>query len=156
MRMQPIEANEITARIARSTGPELLAYVIWMCADSAHMVTSLAAVIVVAAIVIVLGMILNYLQRKCQIESAAELAMAQQVTFRAMLEMSASKPDAAAGFRLLILADALHMAVERNGAQPVDQTHRHLYACNSSESAQSVGNAGLSNSPGSCPAVPPV
>lgn len=113
MGTQPNTANEFVNRIIRSARPELLAYVIWMCAGSPQMGMMMTAVIMVMA---GLGMILNYLQKKRQIESATKLSMAQQATYRSMLEMSVLKPGAAAGLRLLILADALHVAVERNGA----------------------------------------
>jgi hypothetical protein len=68
MQMQPITANEAMARIARSTGPEVLAYAIWMCTESRHMGMMLVAVIVVAAVVVSVGM-------RRRIEAAAELAI---------------------------------------------------------------------------------
>ena len=47
--------------------------------------------------------------------------------YRVLVEKSAGEPGSAADYRDLILADALHLAVEQNSVRPADRTHGQLY-----------------------------
>lgn len=69
-----------------------------------------------------LGLVLDYRQKKLEIESAAGLEKNRQDMYRAVLEKSAGDPGRAADYRQLILSDALHLRVERTGVQPVGQS----------------------------------
>jgi len=93
---------------------------------SAAMWVVMTALIAVPAAVASLALILGYRQKKLEIESAVELQKARQEMYRVLLEKSAGEPNSAANYQKLINADALHLSVERNGAQLADQTHRHL------------------------------
>jgi len=44
-----------------------------------------------------------------------------------VLEKSAGEPGSAAAYRELIIADALHQAMEQNRMRPADRTHRWPY-----------------------------
>jgi len=87
----------------------------------------MAVLAAVTAGVASLGLILNYWQKKLEIESAAELEKNRQEMYRSVLEKSAGEPASAGSYRELIIADALHLAVERNGVRPTDRTHGQLY-----------------------------
>jgi hypothetical protein len=106
---------------------EVLARITAARAVSAAMWAVLAVLIAVPAAVASLGLILDYRQKKLETESTAELQKARQEMYRVVLEKSAGEPGSAASYREIIIADALHLAVERNGAQPADQTHQRLY-----------------------------
>lgn len=80
-----------------------------------------------------LGLILDYRLGRLEIatrageaRSQAELRKARLETYRVLVEKSADRPENAASYRDLILADALHQAVE-NGVLPADETHGQLY-----------------------------
>ena len=81
-----------------------------------------------------LGLILDYRLARLEIatradgaRSQAELEKTRLETYKGLVERSAAQPKSAASYRDLILADALHRAVE-NGLLPADQTHGQLYA----------------------------
>ena len=92
--------------------------------------------IAVPAAVASLALILGYRQKKVEIESAADLEKTRQGMYRVLLEKSAGEPASSANYRELIDADALHLSVERSGAQLTDQTHRHLCGPRSQGSAE--------------------
>lgn len=80
-----------------------------------------------------LGLILDYQLGRLEITARADGARSQMdlektrlETYRVLIEKSAGQPEDAASYRDLILADALHQAVE-NGLLPADQTHGRLY-----------------------------
>jgi hypothetical protein len=79
----------------------------------------MAILITVATVVACLGLILDHLQRRFEIG----LEKSRQDMYRAVLEKSTGEPGSMAGYRELILSDALHLAVERNGARAVGQAH---------------------------------
>lgn len=101
----------------------------------------MAVLIAMTAAVATLGLILDYRQRKLELESAAELEKARQEMYRVVLEKSACEPGSAQSYRELIIADALHLSVERNGAQPADRTHGHLYGRGVPGSGPPAGSA---------------
>ena len=106
---------------------EALARVAAARAVPAVMWAVMAGLMAMTAAVAALALLLDFRQKKLEIESAAELEKARQEMYRAVLEKSAAEPGIAASYRELRIADALYLAVERNGIQPADQTHRHLY-----------------------------
>jgi hypothetical protein len=132
--MQPMTAGKLAAGMAGTTGVgsmgvliEALARITTSRPAPACMWVVMAVLITVTAAVAGLGLILDYRQKKLEIETAAGLEKNRQDMYRAILEKSAGDPARAANYRQLMLSDALHLAVERNGAQPADQTHEHLY-----------------------------
>lgn len=99
---------------------------------SAHAVPAgiwlaLAALAAAAALTGSLGLILEYRLRKLEAQSATELKKARLDMHRTVLEKAAGEPGSAQSYRELILADALYLSVEQNGAQLTDKTHEHLY-----------------------------
>lgn len=106
---------------------------------SAHAVpggvwAALATLGVATALAGPLGLILEYRLRKLDLEergkeaqSAADLQNARLEMHRIVLEKAAGEPGSAQSYRELILADALHLSVEQNGARLADRTHMHLY-----------------------------
>jgi hypothetical protein len=132
--MKPMMAGKLAAGIAGMTGAGSMSVFAGASArfTAAHAVpvaiwAVTAGLITVTGAVAALALILAFRQRKLEIESAAELEKARQEMYRTVLEKSAAEPGAAASYRELIIADALHLAVEQNGVHPADQTHRHLY-----------------------------
>lgn len=117
---------------------EALARVIAARAVPAGMWAVMGALIAAGAAVASLGLILDYRQKKLETESRAELQKARQEMYRVVLEKSADEPASVASYRELIIADALHLAVERNGAQPADQTHGRLYGHGSLEAGSAA------------------
>lgn len=115
----------LTESLVRITAAHAVPWSMWVI---------LAVLIGITAGIASLGLILDYRQKELEIKSAAELTKARQEMYRTVLEKSAGEPTSAASYRDLILADALHLAVERNGAQPADKTHRHLYSQGSPQS----------------------
>jgi hypothetical protein len=101
----------------------------------AGMWVALAALMAVTAVVVAgLGLVLDYLRGKLEIdaqareaESLAELRRARLEMYRTIVEKSAGEAESAERYRLLILADALHLSVEQNGVRPADRTHGQLY-----------------------------
>ena len=74
-----------------------------------------------------LGMVLGYRIRRFELESAQKLQMARLDMHRTVLEKAAGEPASAESYRELIIADALHLSVEQNGAHLADKTHQRLY-----------------------------
>jgi hypothetical protein len=90
-----------------------------------------------------LGLILDYRRGQLEIAARAEDARAQAEQKKTRLEMyqtlmekATGEPDSAASYRDLILADALHLAVEQNGTRPADRTHGRLYGTQTGEAAR--------------------
>lgn len=89
-----------------------------------------AATVMVGA----LGLILDHL-RTCQeiaLQTMEARSRAARQGFRlamyqALIQKSAEQPASAAWYRELIIADALHLAVEQGGVQPNDRTHGQLF-----------------------------
>jgi hypothetical protein len=133
--------GKIAAGIAGTTGTSSLgisAFAVFRM-TSAHVVSSgvwVALVALGAATVVVssLGLVLEYLLKKLEVEVRnkeaerdQELKRARQEMYRTVLEKSAGEPSSAGNYRALIIADALHLAVEQNEVRPSDRTHGHLY-----------------------------
>jgi hypothetical protein len=132
--MKPMTVGKLAAGIAGTASAgsmgvlaEALARLAAARAAPAAMWAVMAGLMGVTAAVAALALLLDFRQKKLEIQSVAELEKARQETYRAVLEKSAAEPGNAANYRELIIADALHLAVERNGVRPADQTHRHLY-----------------------------
>ena len=94
----------------------------------------LAALSAATVLVAGLSLVLNYRRDRLEIAARAEDARAQAERKRSRLEMyqtlvekAAGELASAASYRDLILADALHLAVEQNGTRPADRTHGRLY-----------------------------
>jgi hypothetical protein len=62
-----------------------------------------------------------------QAQTAAELQKIRLEIHRAVVEKAAGEPASARSYRELIIADALHLAVEQNGAQLSGPAHTWLY-----------------------------
>jgi len=130
--MKPMTGGELAARIAGTTGAGGMGVLAGaqiritavQAVPAAMWVVAMAALIAVPAAVAALGLVLDYWQMKLEMGSVAELEKARQDMYRTVLEKTAAKP---ARCRELIIADALHLAVERNGAQPSGQTYGHRY-----------------------------
>jgi hypothetical protein len=89
-----------------------------------------AATVMVAG----LGLVLDHCRATLEIaardreaRSHAELQGVRLTMYRVLVEKSAGEPGSAADYRDLILADALHLAVEQNSVRPADRTHGQLY-----------------------------
>ena len=100
----------------------------------AGMWITLTVLIGVTGTVTVLALVLEYKRKKLEIQSrdreaaaAANLKKRRLDGYLTVLEKSACEPGSAAAYRELIIADALHQAVEQNGTRPADRTHQHLY-----------------------------
>jgi hypothetical protein len=85
-----------------------------------------------------LGLVLDYERAKLEItaragvvRSRADLEAARLAVYRGLVEKSAEAAGTAASYRDLVLADALHLAVEQNGVRPADRTHGRLYQARS-------------------------
>jgi hypothetical protein len=109
----------------------------------------LAAVSAATVLVAGLSLILDYRRDRLEIAARAEEAQAQGEQKKARLEMyqtlvekAAGEPTSAASYRDLILADALHLAVEQNGTPPADRTHGRLYGTQAGEAAGSTEISG--------------
>src|SRR6185437_12199938 len=96
---------------------------------------ALVALVAATGLVGSLGLILEYRLKKLDVEvqskeaqSAAALRMARLEIHRTVLEKAAGEPGSADSYRKIILANALYLSVEQNGAQPGDKTHEHLYS----------------------------
>lgn len=95
---------------------------------------TLATLTAGSVLITVVALILDY--RRARLEIAASTTESRA---RAMLEMrrlemyqdlvtkAAGEPASAARYRELIIADALHLAVEGGEVHPADRTHGHLY-----------------------------
>jgi len=137
----PLTTRKIAAGIAGVTGTGSLGVTAaaLVRTANAHAVPGGIWVLLVAlsaATVIVagLGLVLDYRRDRLEIairdqeaRSRAELQDARLAMYQTLIEKSAGEPGSAANYRDLILADALHLAVEQNGVQPTDRTHGQLY-----------------------------
>jgi hypothetical protein len=133
--------GKVTAGLAGLTGTGSLGITAAALARlaSAHAVPTgiwVALVSLSAATVLVagLGLVLDYLRasreiaaRMVEARSRAALEESRLAMYQALVEKSAGEPASAACYRDLILADALHLAVEQKGVQPADRTHGQLY-----------------------------
>jgi hypothetical protein len=132
--MQMMTPGRLAAGIAGTTGAGsmgVLAGALVRIA-AAHAVPAgmwvvMAVLIAVTAGVASLGLILDYRQKKLETESAAALQQGRQEMYRVVVEKSAGDPGNAMSYRELIIADALHLSVERNGAQLADRMYWHLH-----------------------------
>jgi hypothetical protein len=130
-----------TGRIAGLTGTGTLGFTVaalarasWAHGVPAGMWAVLAALAALTVATAGLGLVLDYwrdrLELKARAQDAQALASGKQARlelYRALVEKSASEPARAASYRALILADALHLAVEQNGVRPADRTHGQLF-----------------------------
>ena len=133
--------GRVAAAIAGVTGTGSLGVTMaaLIRATSTHAVpgglwAALAVLTGAPAAVAALGLVLDYRRDRLEIAARAEDARAQAEQKKARLETyqtlvgkAAAEPANAAIYRGLILADALHLAVERNGVRPADRTHAVLY-----------------------------
>jgi hypothetical protein len=95
------------------------------------------AVVVVAvgsAVVTGLALVLDYRRARLEIaaqaaesKSRAILQLYRMEMYRELVGKASGEPASAASYRELILADALHMAIEEDKVSPSDKTHGHLY-----------------------------
>ena len=148
--------RKIVAGIAGMTGTGGLGITITALARyaSAHTVpvalwVVLASLLAATVLLAGLGLVLGYFRARLEIavrdreaRATAELRAARLAMYRALVEKSAGEPGSAACYRALILADALHMAVEQNGVQPADRTHRGLYGIHAADPAKEGGDCG--------------
>lgn len=129
--------GKIATGIAGTTGTGSLGVSIFAVfrMTSAHGVpggvwAALVALAAATAVVSSLGLVLEYNLKKLEVEAQSkkaerdqELKKARLEIHKTVLEKAAREPGSAASYRELIIADALYVAVEQNGAQPVDPTH---------------------------------
>jgi hypothetical protein len=136
----PTKAGKIATGIAGMTGTSSLG--ITACAltriASAQAVPTgiwvvLAWLSTTTAAVAGLGVVLDYERAKLEIaaragavRSRADLEAARLAMYRGLVEKSAEAAGTAARYRDLVLADALHLAVEQNGGQPAGRTAGQL------------------------------
>lgn len=133
--------GKIATGIAGTTGTSSLGvstFAVFRMA-SAHSVpggiwAALVALGAATAVVSCLGLVLEYMLRKLEVEVQGkevqldqELKKARLEMHKIILEKAAGEPASSASYRELIIADALYLAVEQNGAQPIDLTHGQLY-----------------------------
>jgi hypothetical protein len=139
-------AGKVAAGIAGATGTGTLGVTVaamgrmaWARALPAGMWAVLAALVVTAAM---LGVVLDYWRDRLELKARAEDAQARAEQgkvrlelYRLLVEKSADGPESAASYRALILADALHLAVEQNGVRPADRTHGQLFTAQAGNAA---------------------
>jgi hypothetical protein len=96
----------------------------------------LAAISAAMALTSVLRLILEYMLRKLDVEarssearSAAELKRARLEIHRSMLMKAEAETRGARSYRDLIMANALYVSVEQNGAEVPESIHEHLCDC---------------------------
>jgi hypothetical protein len=106
----------------------------WAHDVPAGMWAVLAALAALTVVVAGLGLVLDYWRDRLELKVRAQDAQAHASReqgrlelYRVLVEKSASEPASAASYRALILADALHLAVEQNGVRPADRTHGQLF-----------------------------
>jgi hypothetical protein len=131
--------GKIAAGIAGTTGTGSLgisALAVFRM-SSAHAVPSgmwatLVALSAATVLVSSLGLILEYLLKKLEVEArnreaqaAAELKKTRLEMYRTVLEKAAGEAGSTQNYRELILADALHLSTEQNGVHLADQAHEH-------------------------------
>lgn len=134
-------AGKVAAGIAGATGTGTLGIAVAALARvaGAHIApaglwTSIVALAAGGVLVAWLGLVLDYRRDRLELkaraadaQARAERETARLEMYRVLVEKSAGEPVSAAGYRALILADALHLAVEQNGVRPADQTHGQLF-----------------------------
>jgi hypothetical protein len=134
-------SGKIAVGIAGATGTSGLGVTAFgiLRISSAHPVptglwVALAILIATTALISSLGLIFEYKLKKLGVEaqgreaqSAADLQKARLEMHRTVLEKAAGEPESAQSYRELIIADALHLSVEQNGARVADRTHAQLY-----------------------------
>ena len=132
-----MSSTKIAAGIAGTTGTGSLGVSVFAMSrvTSAHGVpggvwAALVALGAATAIVSSLALVLGYKLKKLEVEAQnkkaeldQELKKARLEIHKTILENAAVKPGSAANYSELIIADALYIAVEQNGAQPADPTH---------------------------------
>lgn len=120
--------------------------------------TWVAVVVLAAGITIVAGLalVLDYHRDRLEIaaraaesKARAELQLCRMEMYRDLVGKASGEPASSAGYRALILADALHMAVEEGKASPADRTHGSLYGLGS-ESGTSSGRLDVTPGPAPC------
>jgi hypothetical protein len=133
-----ITLGKIAAGTTGTSGLGLTAFAV-LRMTSAHTVpggvwAALVALGAATALVSSLGLFLEYRLKKRDVEarereaqSDADLRKARLEIHRVVLEKAAGEPGSAQSYRELIIADALHLSVEQNGARLADRTHAHLY-----------------------------
>jgi hypothetical protein len=101
---------------------------------SAHVVlggawAAAAAVALPAAAVLAgcLALVLQYRLRKLELRADADQKKQRLDVHGTLLEKAAGEPANAQSYRDLIIAEALYLSVEQNGAQLTDKAHQHLY-----------------------------
>lgn len=108
--------------------------------------TWVAVVVLAAGITIVAGLalVLDYHRDRLEIaaraaesKARAELQLCRMEMYRDLVGKASGEPASSAGYRALILADALHMAVEEEKVSPADRTHGSLYGAGSDSRANS-------------------
>lgn len=75
-----------------------------------------------------LGLVLDYRRGRLELGAQAEEQKTRLEMYQTLVEKASGEPGNASSYRDLILADALHLAVEQGAVQPADQTHLRLYA----------------------------
>jgi len=86
-----------------------------------------------------LGLILEYRLRRLEAghrhqeaQSALDLQKTQHDIYRAVMQKATGEPASVQNYRDLLIAGALYLSVEQNGAQLTDKSHAHLYGQSSS------------------------
>jgi hypothetical protein len=145
--MPSTKAGKVAAGIAGVTGTGSLGVTVAAVTRiaAAHAVPIgiwivLAALSVATVVVAGLGLVLDYRRDRLELETRARAEQAQAdrektrlEMYRTLVEKSAGEPASAASYRSLILADALHLAVEQGNVRPADRTHGQLYGVQSGE-----------------------
>lgn len=134
-------AGKFTAGIAGMTGAGSLGLTTTVVARiaSVHAIPAeiwavLALLSVTTAVVAGLGLVLDYECAKLALDVQAgtarlraDLERDRMAAYRGLVEKSTDAAGDVSSFRDLLLADALHLAVEQNGVRPTDRTHGRLY-----------------------------
>jgi hypothetical protein len=129
--------GKIATGIAGTTGTGSLGISVFAVSrmTSAHGVpggvwAALVALAAATAVISSLGLVLEYNLKKLEVEAQnkkaeldQELKRTRLEIHKTILEKAAGKPGSATSYSELIIADALYVAVEQNGAQPADPTH---------------------------------
>jgi len=108
----------------------------------AAMWAAIISLIMAPTVVATLALILDYRLKKIKIESDAELLKTRQAMYRVLVEKAAGEPARMMSYLQLIDADARHLSVERNLAQPADQAPGHTYGPGSPASGSRRGSTG--------------
>ena len=127
VRVQSITAGRILAGAVGTTGTGSLGILVTalfrvtgVCNVPAGMWVALTVLIAMTGTITILAIVLEYRRRKLEIQSrhweaaaAADLKKTRMASYLSVLEKSAGEPGSAAAYRELIIADALHQAVEQ-------------------------------------------